>query len=144
MRVDQSCRKADMAKSKSEFASVNDYIASHPKAAQAILRRVRTAIRKAAPDAEETISYNLPTYKLYGRPLIYFAGWKQHYSLYPFTQPLLDTFKGALAPHAINKGTIRFALSEPVPVTLIERIVKFRTKELAQREKVPTMARKKR
>jgi uncharacterized protein YdhG (YjbR/CyaY superfamily) len=66
--------------------------------------------------------------------VVYFAGWKQHYSLYPATDHLVAAFKDDLAPYEINKRTIRFPLSEPVPVKLIERIAKFRAKEAAERE----------
>jgi uncharacterized protein YdhG (YjbR/CyaY superfamily) len=111
--------------------SVDEYIASQPAAVQDILARVRSAIRKAIPRAEETISYKIPTYKLHDRAVIYFAGWKQHYSLYPATERVVAAFKADLAPYEIKKGTIRFPLSQPVPVTLIARIAKFRAKEVS-------------
>ena len=120
---------------KTDFKSVNEYIASKPKAVQSILKRVRSTIRKAVPAAEEGISYQLPTYKLNGLPVIYFAGWKQHYSLYPASDPLVAAFKDELAPYEVSKGTIRFPLSEPVPVNLIERIAKFRAKQLTMPER---------
>ena len=114
---------------------MDDYIAAQPAAVQDILGRVRSAIRKAIPRAEETISYKIPTYKLHNRAVLYFAGWKQHYSLYPATERVVAAFKAELAPYEIKKGTIRFPLSQPVPVTLITRIAKFRAKEVAEREK---------
>jgi uncharacterized protein YdhG (YjbR/CyaY superfamily) len=120
---------------KTDFKSVNEYIASKPKAVQSILKRVRSTIRKAVPAAEEGISYQLPTYKLNGLPVIYFAGWKQHYSLYPASDPVVAAFKDELAPYEVSKGTIRFPLSEPVPVNLIERIAKFRAKQLTMPER---------
>ena len=119
---------------KTDFKSVDHYIASRPEAVQAILERVRSTIRKAVPGAEEMISYNLPTYKLHGRPVIYFAGWKRHYSLYRATGHLVAAFKIDLAPYEVEKGTIRFPITQPVPAKLIERIVKFRVKEVAERE----------
>ena len=119
---------------KTDFKSVDEYIASQPEAVQGILERVRSTVRKAVPGAEEVISYQIPTYKLHGGPVLYFAGWKKHYSLYPATDRLIAAFKEDLAPYAVNKGTIRFPLSEPVPVNLIERIAKFRAKEVAARE----------
>ena len=119
---------------KTAFESVDAYIASHPEPVQAILKHVRTIIRKAVPGAEETISYNIPTYKLQGAPVIYFAGWKNHYSLYPAQARLVAAFKDELAPYKISKGTIRFPLAEPVPAKLIERIAKFRAKELASEQ----------
>jgi len=129
---------------KTDFKSVDEYIALQPKATQAILKRVRIIIRKALPAAEEVISYQIPAYKLHAEPVIYFAGWKQHYSLYPATGGLVEAFKDELAPYAISKGTIRFPLSEPVPVKLIERIAKFRMNEAGGRVKARAAARKKR
>lgn len=101
-----------------------------------ILARVRGAIRKGMPRAEETISYRIPAYKLDGAVVLYFAGWKQHYSLYPARADLIAAFKDELAPYKIEKGTIRFPLSKPVPVKLIERIAKFRAGEAARRERL--------
>jgi uncharacterized protein YdhG (YjbR/CyaY superfamily) len=119
---------------KTDFKSVNEYIASQPEPARRVLKRVRSAIRKAVPRAEEVISYKIPTYKLHGRPVLYFAGWQQHYSLYPATRHVVAAFTNDLAPYEVSKGTIRFPLSKPVPVRLIERIAKRRAKEIAERE----------
>jgi uncharacterized protein YdhG (YjbR/CyaY superfamily) len=129
---------------KTDFKSVDEYIASQPEAVQRVLRRVRRTIRKAMPAAEEVISYQIPAYKLHGRPVLYFAGWRQHYSLYPSTAPIVAAFKDDLAPYEVTKGTIRFPLSEPVPVTLIEGIAKFRAKEVAERQKAKAAAPRKR
>ncbi len=110
--------------------NVSGYIAGFPRPVQAVLKQVRSTIRKAIPEAEETISYQIPTYKLDGRYVLYFAGWKEHYSLYPSGARLVAAFKTALAPYEVNdKGTIRFPLGEPVPVKLIAGIAKFRAKE---------------
>ena len=128
---------------KTNFKSVEEYIASQPEAAQSVLERVRSTIRKAVPRAEEVISYQIAAYKLQGRTVLYFAGWKAHYSLYPANARMVAAFKKDLAPYEVNnKGTIRFPLSEPVPVKLIERLAKFRAKEVAEAEKVKTAARK--
>jgi uncharacterized protein YdhG (YjbR/CyaY superfamily) len=113
---------------------VDEYIAAQSEAVQGILGRVRSTIRKAVPGAEEVISYKIPTYKLHNRPVLYFAGWKQHYSLYPATKRLVKAFKDELAPYEVSKGTIRFALSQTVPVKLIGRIAKFQAKEVAKRK----------
>jgi len=118
---------------KTDFKSVDEYIATHADDVQAILQRVRSSIRKAMPAAEEVISYQIPAYEQHGGTVLYFAGWKQHYSLYPATAPLVAAFKDDLAPYEVSKGTIRFPLSQPVPVKLIERIAKFRAKEAAER-----------
>ena len=120
---------------KTDFKSVTDYIASRPRAVQGILRQLRSIIRKAMPAAEEGISYQIPAFKLNGRPALFFACWKEHYSLYPATEHLVTTLKKELAPYKLSKGTIRFPLSEPIPVKLIERIVKVRAKEVAERDK---------
>jgi uncharacterized protein YdhG (YjbR/CyaY superfamily) len=118
---------------KTDFKSVDDYIARHPKDVQAILQRVRGAIRKALPFAEETISYQIPCYRLHGGNVVYFAGWKQHYSVYPAGERLVAQFRAEFAPYTISKGTIRFPLSEPVPIRLIARIAKFLANEAAAR-----------
>jgi uncharacterized protein YdhG (YjbR/CyaY superfamily) len=120
---------------KANFINMDEYIADQPEAAQAALGRVRSAMRRALPRAEEVISYKMPAYKLHGGIVLYFAGWNQHYSLYPASDALVTTFKDELAAYKVSKGTIRFPLSEPVPVKLIERIAKFRAKEMEQREK---------
>ena len=129
---------------KTDFKSVDGYIASQPEAVQGILKRVRSTIRKAVPRAEEVISYQMPTYKLRGGPVLYFAGWKQHYSLYPATGRVVAAFKNDPALYELRKGTIRFPLSEPVPVKLIAGIAKFRAKEVSEREKAKAAAPKKR
>ncbi len=124
---------------KSDIKSVADYIAAQPAATRVALKRVRGAIRKAMPKADEMLSYSIPAYKLNGRVVIFFAGWKQHYSIYPATDGLADAFKDELASYEISKGTIRFPLSEPVPVKLIERIAKFRAKQAAERAKAKSV-----
>ena len=128
------CTKA-RKKMKREIESVDEYIAAQPEAAQAALDRVRRTIQKAVPNAEESISYKIPTYKLHGERLLYFAGWKQHYSLYPATKRLLEALKEDLKPYEVVKSTVRFLLAEPVPVKLIAKIAKFRAKEVAEKKK---------
>ena len=122
--------------SKRNFQSVDEYIASQPGVVQDILERVRSAIRKAVPAAVEGISYQMPAYKLPAGPVLFFAAWQRHYSLYPASAGLVDAFREELAPYEIRKGTIRFPLGRPVPVKLIGRIAKFRARELAVREKM--------
>jgi uncharacterized protein YdhG (YjbR/CyaY superfamily) len=116
------------------FTSVHEYIASKPKEARVALERVRKAIRRAVPAAEEGLSYQMPVYTLYGVPVLYFAGWKAHYSIYPASDALVAAFKRQLAPYGRTKGTIRIPLSEPVPVKLIESIARFRAELLTTRE----------
>lgn len=120
-----------MRMAKTNFKSVDDYIASQSEGVQDILTQVRGTIRKAVPGAQEVISYQMPTYTLHGGRLLYFAAWKQHYSIYAATAQVVAAFHDELAPYQIDKGTIRFPLSQPVPVKLIARIAKFRAKEVA-------------
>jgi uncharacterized protein YdhG (YjbR/CyaY superfamily) len=129
---------------KTDFESVDQYIAQHPVAVQEILERVRSTIRKALPGAEEAISYQIPTFKRHGAYVVYFAGWKAHYSLYPANARLVAAFKKELAPYEVSKGTIRFPLSEPVPVKLVAGIAKFLAKEAAARASVKRARSKKR
>jgi uncharacterized protein YdhG (YjbR/CyaY superfamily) len=128
---------------KTDFKSVDEYIASQPETVQGVLERVRNTIRKALPGAEEVISYKIPAYKLHGNPVLYFAGWRQHYSLYPATDHIVAAFKDDLAPYEVNKGTIRFPLSQPVPAKLIGRIAKVRAQEVNEREKAKAATPKK-
>ena len=129
---------------KTDFKSVDEYIVSQPEAVQGPLERVRRIIRKAVPGAEEVISYQIPAYKLDGSPVIYFAGWRRHYSLYPATALVVATLREELAQYEVSKGTIRFPLARPVPAKLIERIAKLRVKEVAEHGKPTTAAPKKR
>lgn len=124
------------------FRTVGEYIAAQPEAVQRILRRVRSAIRAAVPRADEVISYKIPTYKLHGDAVLYFAAWKQHYSIYPASERMIAAFKDELASCEVNKGTIRFALSEPVPAKLIGRLAKFRAKEVAERKEAKATSKK--
>ncbi len=111
------------------FKSVDEYIAAFPEQTRGVLRQLRGTIRKALPGAEEVISYNMPAYRLGDRPVVWFAGWKEYYSIYPLTGRLFEALKDSPAPYKVNKSTLRFPLSQPVPVKLIERIAKFRAKE---------------
>ena len=117
---------------RSKYKSVDDYIAAQPEAAQAVLRRVRDAIRTALPAAEEVISYQIPAYRLPGGEVVYFAGWKRHYSLYPASPALIAALSKDLEPYERSKGTIRFPLDAPIPVRLIQRFARFRAKEIAE------------
>jgi uncharacterized protein YdhG (YjbR/CyaY superfamily) len=103
---------------------VDAYIAKQPSAVQPVLQRVRRTIRKVLPKAEETVSYQIPAYKLHGQYVVYFAAWKQHWSLYPVTEPVRSALGSDLASHELSKGTVRFPLADPVPAKLVERIVR--------------------
>jgi uncharacterized protein YdhG (YjbR/CyaY superfamily) len=128
---------------KTNFKSVDEYIASQPEGAQGVLERVRAVIRKAVPRAEEVISYQIPAFKLDGAAVIYFAGWKEHYSLYPITEKAQAAFKDELAHYKLSKGTVRFPLSERIPTALIGKMAKFRASEVAGRSRAKKAAPKK-
>lgn len=112
-------------------STIDAYIAAQPEASRETLGRVRAAIRKAAPEAVETISYQIPAYRMPGGMLIYFAGWKEHWSLYPATPGVVAGLGDALAGLTVSKGTIRFPLSKPVPVRLVGQIVRIRLADVA-------------
>ena len=114
--------------------TIDDYIDLQPLATRTALECVRQAIHKAVPDAEECTSYKIPAYRLNGHILLYFAGWKTHYSIYPASDGMVESFEGELDAYRMTKGTLRFPLSEPVPVKLIARIVKFRAQEMGKRK----------
>ena len=107
--------------------AVSAYIRKYPPNVRKILEKIRITIRKAAPEAEETISYRIPAYKM-GRDLVYFAAFRDHISFFP-TSSGVSAFKKELASHAVSKGTVHFKLDEPVPYGLIGRIVKLRVRE---------------
>lgn len=117
----------------SVVSSVADYIASKPLPVRPTLRRVRAAIRKALPRAQEAISYKIPAYRMGGRAVIYFAAWTHHYSIYPVTRTLVADLADELTDLEIAKGTIRFSYDTPVPAALIGRIAKLRARESARR-----------
>ena len=104
--------------------TIDDYIAGFPAEVQAILQQIRTIIRETVPDAEEVISYQMPTYRLHGK-LVHFAAFKQHIGFYP-TPTGVEGFMDELAPYQHAKGSIRFPLDQPIPYALIRKIVKYR------------------
>lgn len=107
---------------------IDEYIAGFPNDVQAILEKIRLTIRKAAPDAEETISYKLPTFTLKGKYLVYFGAYKKHIGFYPAPTGI-EKFKAELSVYEAGKGTLKFPLDKPMPFNLITKIVKFRVKE---------------
>lgn len=117
---------------------IDAYIARFPRDVQAVLKKMRATIKKAAPGAEEGISYGIPVFKLHGN-LVYIGGFKHHVSFFPTSGPV-RAFKKELAGYATTKGTVRFDLDQPVPYALIARITKFRVKE--SREKAKAKAKK--
>ena len=106
--------------------SVDEYIAAQPEALRPKLEQVRATIRSAVPEAVEGIGYRMPGYKLHGKPLLYFAAFKEHYSLFAASGTFFATLKEELKGYELRKGTIHFELNKPVPVKLISRIAKLR------------------
>ena len=106
------------------FSNIDEYIACFPEDTQKILEQLRTVIRKAAPDAKETISYGIPTFTLNGN-LVHFAAYKNHIGFYPAPSGI-EAFKTELSSYDTSKGTIRFPINKPLPFNVISNIVKFR------------------
>jgi uncharacterized protein YdhG (YjbR/CyaY superfamily) len=112
---------------RTDATTIDEYIASAPKEIRKILEELRATIKKAAPDAEETIKYAIPTFTLKGN-LVHFAAYKNHIGFYPAPSGL-DAFKKELAGYKGSKGAVQFPLDQPIPLELVTKIVKFRVKE---------------
>lgn len=112
--------------------NIDEYIASFPEDTQKLLEQVRATIKKAAPEAEETISYAMPSFNLNKTYLVYFAAYKNHIGFYP-APVSMEAFKKDLAAYKTGKGSVQFPLDQPLPVDLITRIVKFRVEENVER-----------
>ena len=113
--------------------TVDEYLAAQPPEARHILKRVRTVLKKSLPGAEEVISYSIPALKLNKRIAVYFAGWKDHWSLYPISKALSKAL-GDVPYEQSHKGTIRFPYDAAVPVHLVSRIARFRAQELGKKK----------
>jgi uncharacterized protein YdhG (YjbR/CyaY superfamily) len=123
--------------------SVDEYIAAQPETMRPKLEQVRTTIRKAVPEAVEGIGYRMPGYKLHGKPMLYFAGFKEHYSLFAASGTFFAALEEELRGYELRKGTVHFPLTKPVPVKLIGRIAKLRAAGIAAAAKKPLPGRKK-
>ena len=108
---------------------MDEYIKTFPKDVQSILEKMRQTIREAAPEAVETISYQMPTFKLNGKNLVHFAAWRNHIGFYP-TSSGTEAFKKELSRYKTAKGSVRFPIGEPIPYDLVKKIVVFRMKEI--------------
>jgi len=111
---------------------IDAYITEFPRGTQLLLEQVRMAIRKAAPDAEEAISYGMPTFKLHGKSLVYFAGFAHHIGFYPVPSGI-EALKKELSAYKQGKGSVQFPLDKKMPLALIARIVKFRMRASSPR-----------
>jgi uncharacterized protein YdhG (YjbR/CyaY superfamily) len=113
--------------------NIDEFIAGSPKNTQELLKKMRSIIQKAAPGTEEAISYGIPTYKLNGRNLVHFSGYKEHIGFYPGAAGI-ESFKEELSKYKTSKGTVQFPLDKPLPVGLITQIVKFRIAQEKEKE----------
>jgi len=110
-----------------QYQTIDEYIEAFPADVQKILQQLRETVRRAAPEAEEVISYQMPAFRLNGI-LVYFAAYKNHIGFYP-TASGIAAFKDALSVYQTSKGAVRFPLSKPLPYDLVEKIVKYRIQE---------------
>jgi uncharacterized protein YdhG (YjbR/CyaY superfamily) len=117
-----------------KFETIDEYVAAFPENVRTILEKLRVTIRKAAPEAVESISYDMPTFKLEGKRLVYFSAWKNHVGLYSIPDGS-EAFKKQLSPYAGPKGSLRFPLEKPIPYDLVKKIVTLRLKEIQKEKK---------
>lgn len=117
-----------------QLRTISEYIKTFPKDVQNILEKIRQTIQKAAPEALETISYQMPAFKLNGKNLVYFAAWKNHIGFYA-TPSGNAAFQKKLAVYKGAKGSVQFPLTEPMPYDLIQKIVRFRVQEIQGKKK---------
>jgi uncharacterized protein YdhG (YjbR/CyaY superfamily) len=116
-----------MDTSRPQPKTINEYIAGFPTGVQVILEKIRETIRQAAPDAQETINYAIPTFTLQGN-LVHFAAFDKHIGFYPAPSGI-ERFKNELSAYEMAKGSVQFLLDKPIPYELISEIVKFRVQE---------------
>ncbi|MBS1545063.1 MAG: DUF1801 domain-containing protein [Bacteroidetes bacterium] len=117
------------------FSSIDEYIALQSPNMRKYLKELRAVIRKAAPGAEEAISYGMPAFKYHG-PLVYFAAWDQHIGFYPGGKSVIEQYKNQLKKYQTSAGTVQLPPDEPVPVKLITAMVKFRMKQNEEKKKL--------
>lgn len=121
-----------MAAYSRKFKTIDEYINTFPEDVRNILNEIRQTIKEAAPEAEETISYQMPTFTLHGN-LVHFAAFKNHIGFYP-TPTGIEAFKEELSPYKGAKGSVQFPIHQPMPLSLIRRIVEYRVKENGERK----------
>jgi uncharacterized protein YdhG (YjbR/CyaY superfamily) len=122
--------------------TVEEYLAALPDAPRAALENLRKTIKAAAPEATETISYQMPAFKDQGRSLVWYAGFKDHCSLFPASEAVMKALGKELAPYFSGKGTIRFQADKPLPAALVKKIVKVRMQENEQQRRMRELNRR--
>jgi uncharacterized protein YdhG (YjbR/CyaY superfamily) len=130
--VAKSSTGRNVLRSKNQPETMDEYIKAFPKDVQSVLEKIRQSIRKVVPEAEETISYRMPAFKLKGRVVVYFAAFRKHIGLFP---PAPREFKKEVSKYEGPKGNLKFPTDEPIPYDLIMRIVMFRKKAILDRKK---------
>jgi uncharacterized protein YdhG (YjbR/CyaY superfamily) len=131
-----------MDSNKVRYSSIDDYIASFPPEIQKILEELRATIKAAAPEAQEKISYQMPTFTFHGN-LVYFAAHKNHIGFYPGTfVSVLQAFNNEISSYIDGKGTLKFPLDKPLPLELISKIVKFRVAENLKKAEIKSRKKK--
>jgi uncharacterized protein YdhG (YjbR/CyaY superfamily) len=116
-----------------KFGTIDEYIEAFPENVQSILKKLRDTVRKTAPDAVESISYEMPTFKLNNERLVYFSAWKNHIGFYSIPQGD-EAFRKELSPYEGEKGSLRFPLEKPIPYNLVKKIVMLRMKEIQDKK----------
>ena len=117
-----------------KFETIDEYIETFPENVRTILEKLRVTIRKAAPEGVESISYDMPTFKLDRTRLVYFSAWKNHIGFYSIPEGN-EAFRKQLSPYSGPKGSLRFPLEKPIPYDLVNKIVTLRLKEIQKEKK---------
>jgi uncharacterized protein YdhG (YjbR/CyaY superfamily) len=125
--VAQSFARKKSSRPKKQFETIDEYVKTFPRDVQTILEKMRKTIKKAAPEANETISYRMPTFKLKGSVLVYFAAFRRHIGLFP---PAPKEFRNEVSKYEGPKGNLKFPIDEPIPYDLVTKIVLFRKKAI--------------
>lgn len=120
---------------KTNFTSIDEYLAACPEQSQSYVQKIRETIQSVAPKAKEKISYQIACFELNGRNLVHFAGWKGHVSMYPIPSGTKE-FTEEISKYADGKGTIKFMLDKPLPLKLIRQVVKYRVIDNLENEKL--------
>ena len=115
-----------------KYTTVDEYMDTLPDDRRAVMEELRITIGAAAPDAVEGISYNMPAFRLDGRFLVSYEAFKRHYSLFPWSDAMVEELGEEMSRYAVGKGTIRFPVGDPIPLQLVTRLVEFRHREVEQ------------